>query len=78
MPSGFFFYPYGPDNDKDLIRRMIEEKEDDMNFSLLKISSEYNIPLIIWHLDAPYNYFNPAYCRNYRQVYHFCIDKSRT
>ncbi len=80
---GCFFYPYGSDNDKELIGRMIEEKEaevilgfaDDVNSSLLKISGEYDIPLIIWHLDAPYDYFFPERRHNYRYVYHFCMDR---
>jgi spore maturation protein CgeB len=80
---GCFFYPYGSDNDKELLRITIEEKEaevilgfaDDARSCLLEISSEYSIPLMLWHLDAPYDYLHPALCRNYRHVYHFCMDR---
>ena len=80
---GCFFYPYGADNDKEVIRKLVEEKEceavlgyaDDARSCLLEICSEYDVPLILWHLDAPYNYFQPSYRRNYRYVYHFCMDR---
>lgn len=76
------FNPYALKNDGPSIQRLVEKEEiervicfgDDPEMTLLGICRRNNIPLAIWHLDAPYQYFFPEYCRHYRNIYHFCMD----
>lgn len=80
---GCYFRPYGADNDKDAIEKIVEREgieavlgsADDSRSCLLEVCTEYGIPLIIWHLDAPYDCFQPLYRRNYGHIYHFCMDR---
>lgn len=77
------FNPYGTDNSIDSIRRLAAKEEieavicyeDDSRETLLDVCTEHDIPLIMWHLDAPYKYFLPEYTRKYKQIEHFCMDR---
>lgn len=77
------FNPYGIDNDRSSLVRMVEENEievvlsfdDDSEATLLGICSDCRIKLAIWHLDAPYKFLLPAWRRQYRHIHHFCMDR---
>ena len=76
------FNPYASGNDGPSIQSLIEKEEirsvlcfsDDPEATLLGICRRNNIPLAIWHLDTPYQFFLSEYCRQYRNIYHFCMD----
>jgi spore maturation protein CgeB len=77
-----FFNPYASGNDGPSIQSMIEKEEirgvlcfgDDPEGTLLGVCQKNNLPLALWHLDAPYQFFLPEYRRQYRNIYHFCMD----